>query len=167
MGQSVGHIPVAKTMSCDSGGCHAIFNGTTVVNFTGGKMGHNVVTSMRCDACHNGTYTSQGTLGAYGKVTTHIPTTITTGLDCNTCHTTTVYTALSNWLTEKMNHNGAQGGAVGGNGVYCVNCHLKGLTYLGNMQKLSHNGASTAKDCSSTSCHKPLGKKGTAYSAWN
>lgn len=167
-GKSTGHIPVG-TLSCDSGGCHAVYNGTTVISFANATMSHAVVAATRCDACHNGSYTTQGTKygGAVGKVSNHIPTTITTGLDCNTCHTTTTYTALSNWLTEKMNHNGAQGGAVGGNGVYCVTCHLSGTTYMGNMQKKSHEGASTAKDCSSSKCHKPLGSKGTTYINWN
>jgi hypothetical protein len=49
-----------------------------------------------------------------------------------------------------------------------VTCHLKGVTYFEpNAQLISHNGASTSKDCSSSSCHKPLGSKGTAYSSWD
>jgi hypothetical protein len=106
-------------------------------------------------------------LGAYGKVGNHIPTTITTGLDCTTCHTTTSYTSLANWLTERMNHNGAQGGGVGGNGTYCVTCHLKGAPYMGTMDKKSHEGTSMAKDCSKSGCHRPLGSKGTTYVIWD
>ncbi len=162
-GLSTGHIPVAG-LSCDSGGCHKVFGGA-VTSFAGAVMSHAVVTATRCDVCHNGSYTTQGTMGAQAKVSNHIPTTITGALDCTTCHTAPTYTSPTGWLQERMNHNGAQG--AGGGGVYCVNCHLRGVTYLGSMQKLSHNGASVAKDCSSTSCHRPLGRKGTPYSAWN
>lgn len=163
-GLSTGHIPTGA-ISCD--GCHAKYNGTTVTTFAPGTMQHSLVTATRCDVCHGGAYTTQGLQygGAQAKVSNHIPTTITAGLDCTTCHTAPTYTSATGWLQEKMNHNGAQG--MGAGGVYCVNCHLKGVTYLGSMQKLSHNGASVAKDCSSASCHKPLGKKGTPYSAWN
>ncbi len=162
-GLSAGHIPTG-TISC--GYCHAAFGGA-VTTFQPGTMQHAQVTGIRCDVCHNGAYTTQGLQygGAQAKVSNHIPTTITAGLDCTTCHTAPTYTSSTGWLQEKMNHNGAQG--MGAGGVYCVNCHLKGVTYLGSMQKLSHNGASVAKDCSSASCHKPLGKKGTPYSTWN
>ena len=162
-GLSTGHIPVAA-LSCD--GCHAMYNGTTVTTFAPGTMNHALVTATRCDVCHGGAYTTQGLQygGAQAKVSNHIPTTITAGLDCTTCHTSPTYTSSTGWLQEKMNHNNAQGG--GGGGVYCVNCHLSGVTYLGSMQKKSHNGASTAKDCSSSSCHKPLGRTGTAYTVW-
>ena len=63
-----------------------------------------------------------------------------------------------------MNHNNAQGGAPN----YCVTCHLSSATYLSSkIQKKNHNGASTAKDCSKSGCHRPLGTIGTAYSKWN
>ncbi|MBU1427085.1 MAG: hypothetical protein KKH12_06665, partial [Gammaproteobacteria bacterium] len=169
-GLSAGHIPLpAAAASCDSGGCHR-YTGS-VPSFAGAVMNntpaHAAVASARCDTCHNGAYTTQGTLGAYGKVGNHIPTTITTGLDCNTCHTTTSYSSLANWLTERMNHNGAQGGGVGGNGAYCVTCHLKGVTYMGTMDKKSHEGTSMSKDCSKSGCHKPLGSRGSTYVNWD
>jgi nitrate/TMAO reductase-like tetraheme cytochrome c subunit len=127
-------------------------------------MNHTLVTATRCDTCHNGSYATQGTSGAQAMVTTHIPITITSGLDCNTCHKITAAASIASmsWLTEKMNHNAAQGGGP----VYCVTCHLSGVTYLGSAQKVSHNGASTAKDCSNSSCHKPKGSKGTVYVSW-
>lgn len=163
-----GHIPLpASAASCDSGGCHTYVGGTFAGAVMNNTPGHAAVVSARCDSCHNGAYTTQGTLGAYGKVGNHIPTTITGGLDCNTCHTTTSYTSLANWLTERMNHNGAQGGGVGGNGAYCVTCHLKGVSYLGTMDKKSHEGTSMAKDCSKSGCHRPLGNTGTTYVNWN
>jgi hypothetical protein len=161
-GKTAGHIPVGA-LSCDSGGCHKVYGGA-VTSFAGATMSHTVVTATRCDTCHNGSYTTQGTIGAQAKVTNHIPTTITAGLDCNTCHRTPAYTSASGWLSETMNHNSAQGGGVP---VYCVTCHLSGVTYLGSMQKKNHNGSSSAKDCSSSSCHKPKGSKGTAYTSWN
>ncbi len=165
-GMSVGHIPTG-TISCD--GCHAIYNGTTVTSFYPGTMNHVVTTSIQCQICHNGAYTTQGiTLGAQAMVSNHIPTTITGALDCNTCHPTAPSTSVASmsWAQppEKMNHNGALGG---GAPIYCVTCHLSGNTYLGSMKKYSHNGASTAKDCSRSGCHRPLGSVGSSYSNWN
>ncbi|MBI5890458.1 MAG: hypothetical protein HZB47_07250 [Nitrosomonadales bacterium] len=159
-GVSAGHIPVAG-LSCDAGGCHKIYGGA-VTTFGGAIMSHAVVTATRCDVCHNGSYTAQGNLGALGKITNHIPTAITGTLDCTTCHTAPVYTSATGWSSERMNHNGAQGGGP----VYCVTCHLKGVTYVGSMEKKSHEGASTSKDCSSSGCHRPKGSRGTAYSKW-
>jgi len=163
-----GHVPVS--LSCDTGGCHAMYNGTTVLSFASGTLNHSVVAGSRCDSCHNGSYTSQGVYGAVAKVSNHVPTTITGSLDCNTCHTgippnSKPTSGASAWASgEKMNHNSAQGMGVP---IYCVTCHLTGSTYLGNMFKMNHNGASISKDCSSSSCHKPLGRYGTAYSKWN
>lgn len=146
-----------------------MYNGTTVTSFASGTMVHSVVAGARCDSCHNGSYTTQGVYGAVAKVSNHIPTTITGALDCTTCHTVTApntkpTSGATAWASEKMNHNGAQGGGVP---IFCVTCHLRGVTYLGNMEKMSHNGASTTKDCSSSSCHKPLGRTGTTYVNWN
>lgn len=160
-GLSPGHIPVGA-LSCDS--CHKVYGGA-VTTFAPGTMNHTVVVGTSCATCHGGAYTTQGLQygGAQAKVSNHIPTTITGALDCNTCHTAPTYTSSTGWLQEVMNHNGAVGGAPN----YCVTCHLTGVTYLGAMQKKSHNGASTAKDCSSASCHKPLGSKGITYKSWN
>jgi hypothetical protein len=162
-------LPGITSMSCDSGGCHKV-PGT--LSFAGGNLVHSLFTATRCDACHNGSLTTFGAAGAVVKVSNHIPTTITGALDCNTCHKgTPPATAAAAaggatvWATgEKMNHNGAVGG---GAPIYCVDCHLKGVTWLSKAQLLSHNGASKAKDCSSTSCHKPLGSKGTSWVKWN
>jgi len=167
-GKSAGHVPAS--MSCDTGGCHAIYNGTTVTSFAAGTLNHSVVAATPCSTCHNGSYTTQGTFGAVAKVSNHIPTTITGSLDCNTCHKGSppngkATSGAAAWgVGQQMNHNGALGG---GNPVYCVTCHLTGTTYLGRMDKKSHEGASMAKDCSSSNCHKPLGRRGTAYSNWD
>jgi predicted CXXCH cytochrome family protein len=162
-GKTAGHIPTG-VLSCDN--CHQKYNGTSVLTFLPGTMNHTVVTGTGCSICHGGAYTTQGLQygGAQAKPSNHIPTTITTGLECTTCHRAPVYTSSTGWSSEQMNHNNAQGM---GSPIYCVTCHLSGTTYLGSMQKKSHNGASVAKDCSSSSCHKPLGRTGTAYSNWN
>lgn len=164
-GKTAGHIPTGS-LSCDSGGCHQKYNGTTVLTFLPGTMQHSVVTGIGCSICHGGAYTTQGLQygGAQTKPSNHIPTTITTGLECTTCHRSPIYTSSTGWSSELMNHNNAQGM---GSPIYCVTCHLSGNTYLGSMRKFSHNGASTAKDCSSSSCHKPLGRIGTVYLNWN
>ncbi len=170
-GMSPGHIPTG-TISC--GYCHAPFGGavTTFNPGTMGSTGHAAVTSIRCYSCHNGAYTSQGLNqgGALAMPGNHIPLTITGGvggLECTTCHISPGYNTAgaAGWLPEKMNHNGASGmGAP----IYCVTCHLSGTAYLApGIIKKSHNGSSTAKDCSSASCHKPLGRFGIPYSKWN
>jgi len=167
-GKSVGHVPV--NMSCDAGGCHAMFNGTSVTSFAGGTLNHSVVAATPCSTCHNGSYTTQGTFGAVAKVTRHIPTTITGSLDCNTCHKGTPpngkpTAGAAAWsVGQRMNHNGAMGG---GNPVFCVTCHLTGTTYQGRMEKKRHEGASVAKDCSRSGCHKPLGRTGATYIRWD
>lgn len=172
------HIPIN---GLDCGLCHAAYDGVGSINFgigasTSGMyagvtkygMAHSGLTGT-CTSCHSGSYISQGIYGALPKVSNHIPTTITGSLDCTTCHktltmaTVKVVAGTSDWLAETMNHNGAQGGAPN----YCVTCHLSGVTYLGRMQKKSHNGSSTSKDCSSSGCHKPLGSKGSTYSNWD
>ncbi len=169
-GLSAGHIPTGS-ISC--GYCHAAFGGavTTFNPGTMGTTGHAAVTSLRCYSCHNGAYVSQGLQhgGALAMPGNHIPLTITGGvggLECTTCHISPGYNTagVAGWLPEKMNHNGASGM---GTPIYCVTCHLSGTAYLApGIQKKSHNGSSTAKDCSSASCHKPLGRTGTAYSTW-
>lgn len=173
------HIPI-NGIDCKQ--CHPAYDGAGSVDFSsaatagGGLVGtvtkytmNHVGLAGRCDSCHNGSsYTSQGVYGALGKVAKHIPTTITGSLDCTTCHTTLtaanikVVAGAADWQAEVMNHNGAQGGGP----VYCVTCHLSGTSYLGSMDKKSHEGTSTTKDCSRSSCHKPLGSKGTAYTKW-
>jgi hypothetical protein len=167
-GVTANHVPIGAN-SCDASGCHAL---PGAMSFSGGNLVHSLFTASRCDSCHNGSYTTFGNTGAIVKVTNHIPTTIVGAADCNTCHSkgsppntaTAAAGGAALWGTsEKMNHNNAQGGGVP---VYCVTCHLSGTTYLGSMQKKSHNGASTSKDCSSSSCHKPVGREGTAYSSW-
>jgi hypothetical protein len=178
-----GHIPIGS-VGCDQ--CHPVYDGATSINFgttsttaiggTSSKyaMKHSALAgSPRCDSCHNGSFVGQGIYGAVTKVSNHIPTTIIStaaNTDCTTCHNSftlanvTVVSGTADWVKEVMNHNSAQGGAPN----YCVTCHLSSATYLSSkIQKKNHNGASTSKDCSSSSCHKPLGKTGSAYSSWS
>jgi hypothetical protein len=185
------HIPIG---SIDCKQCHSVYDGSGSINFsttasanvalaptpTGGTvkyvMNHTGTSTTACGtSCHNGSYTSQGINGAAAttSVSNHIPTTIVGSADCGTCHKTqqtsgslvtgfAAGTSLTSWTADTMNHNNAQGGAPN----YCVTCHLSTAKYLGKMQKKSHNGASTSKDCSVSGCHKPLGSKGTSWSKW-
>ena len=178
---------IPSTMSCDNGGCHKVYNGTTVTTFAGGILPHTLFTSLRCDGCHGGLYTTFGTYGALGMVSNHIPIAMSAASismsgtvgDCNVCHkngtasiapTGAATSGATAWATETVDAN-AHGNGVytggGTGGIYCVTCHLRGVTYLApNIQQTSHNGASTSKDCSRSSCHQPLGSKGTAYTKW-
>jgi hypothetical protein len=175
---------IPSDMSCDNSGCHKVWNGTTVTTFAGGMLPHSLFTTMRCDACH-GVYPTFGTFGALGKVSNHIPTTMSAGVmsstgagDCNVCHikggasiapTGAATSGSAAWSTETVGAT-AHGCATGGGtcGVYCVTCHLSSATYLASkIQKFSHNKSSTTTDCSKSGCHKPLGSKGTAFTKWN
>ena len=85
VGRSAKHIP---TFLVDCKACH----NTSV--FTSASMSHTSVSTLRCDGCHNGLYTSYG---AEGKPRDH-PTSRTingikitvSAVDCNYtgCHTT-------------------------------------------------------------------------------
>ena len=68
------HIPTG-TLQCSN--CHA----NTAASFTTYTMSHAAVSGSRCDSCHNGSYTSQGTTGAQGTASFsgHVPT---NGQDC-------------------------------------------------------------------------------------
>ena len=56
------HIPVTATLQCSN--CHV----NTATSFTTYTMGAwpPSVNASRCDSCHNGSYTSEGTTGALG-----------------------------------------------------------------------------------------------------
>ncbi|WP_163455128.1 cytochrome c3 family protein, partial [Escherichia coli] len=61
--------------------CHS----NTAANFTSYTMNHSAVSALRCDACHNGAYGSEGSKGALGTASYpgHVPT---NSWDCATCH---------------------------------------------------------------------------------
>ena len=186
LSSDTGHIPTGS-IGCDQ--CHSVYDGVGSINFSTTasstitvsgtskyRMNHSALTAgtLCGTSCHNGSYTSQGVYGAVTKVSNHIPTAMAGATaDCTFCHTTltlatvSVVSGTADWLPETVGvtqHNGDQGGAPN----YCVTCHLSSATYLSSkIQKVSHNGASTSKDCSSSSCHKPLGGKGSSYTSWN
>jgi hypothetical protein len=159
LGKSTTHIPLtAPTAKCDS--CHK-----SQTSFaTALTMNHTVVTTMACKTCHNGSYLSEGPQGAQAKPGNHIPENqlLSGGLmDCNACHTST--TAFS---TFKMNHNSSRGNGLG----WCVGCHLRGQSYLGNMDRMAvnhRNKTPVPTDCSMSGCHIPVGTKGKAYTTWD
>jgi hypothetical protein len=161
--RAANHVPtdrVSGGTSCET--CHSASNFST---FAGTAMKHTGITN-NCAECH--THTSyQGVTPAY-KPSNHIPETefgITVNTNCELCHKSTVFTSFTSLNSSSTMHNGIQGGGTGGKG-YCVTCHLSSATYLGSMRKSRHNSASTTRDCSSSSCHKPIGREGTAYSSW-
>jgi hypothetical protein len=156
-GKTPGHIPVTgATAKCDS--CHK-----SQASFaTAVTMNHTVVTTTTCKTCHNGSFTSQGTQGALGKPTNHIPEVqLLNGaaMDCNACHTST-----ASFGTMTMNHNASQGNGAG----WCKGCHTSGTNFLGSMEKksLTHEKSTGVTDCSQSGCHRPLGNRGTPYRSW-
>jgi hypothetical protein len=163
-------VPGAAIAGATAGQCDYCHTGSyTSMSFATATMSHATTAypTMRCDVCHNGTYKAEGNVaGAQGistLITNHIPSNTNTSLsslDCGSCHTGTPVVSATGFLNEVMNHNGMQTG--------CVTCHLKGVTYLATgITRISHNGASATKDCSSSGCHKPLGSKGKPYTSWN
>ena len=157
-GKTPTHIPVPPGLAkCDS--CHR-----SQSSFATATMNHSVVTTATCKSCHNGSYVSQGTIGALAKPVNHIPEAqLLNGaaMDCKACHVGT-----TSWAGARMNHNGSLGGAAGS----CKACHASGTNFLGNMERkaLTHQTKTPpAIDCSESGCHRPLGNRGTAYTRWD
>lgn len=155
----VNHLPTSAV--CET--CHTTAN-TNPGGFAGGIMNHTGIVGG-CANCHNG----QAFAGVtpVKKSAIHIPYATMllggAGMGCEFCHSKTVFTSFTTGLVSStIMHNGSQGGGSG----TCVGCHLTGQTWSASMQKKSHNGASTAKDCSSSGCHRPRGGEGTAYLSW-
>ncbi len=159
-GKTATHIPVTTgTAKCDS--CHKSQT-SFAVSVT---MNHTVVTAAACKTCHNGSFLTAGVQGALTKPGNHIPEgQLLNGaaMDCDDCHTGTTV-----WTSVRMNHNGSQGNGSG----WCKSCHQSGTSYLGSMDKkaLAHKAKAgvVPTDCSQSGCHRPLGTKGTAYTAWD
>ena len=127
-GRSASHIPVPPASDCKT--CH-------VARAAGGgwalpaAFDHNLVTAMRCDACHNGQFDA---MGATGKGATHIPT--PTGSDCNTCHV--VRPVGGGWaLASPFNHALVTSSA-------CSTCHSGGFVASGAVGKGPTHISSTA-----------------------
>jgi hypothetical protein len=155
MYRSASHIPTAL-VECSN--CH------NTAAFKPATMSHTSVTSITCKSCHNGSYTTQGTQGALGQPSNHIPVLqLLNGasLDCNACHTSTTL-----WATQTMNHNATVGSGAG----WCKGCHLRGTNYLGHgeLMSLTHQQSNPVPlDCSQSNCHRPLGNKGSMYRKWD
>src|SRR5215470_5135131 len=161
------HVPVAG-VQCSN--CHTN-TAPSFVTYTMGVPGHTAVSASRCDACHNGSYTSEGTTGALG--TASFPGHVATnGADCKTCHTSAASTFAS-WAggtfvhaatdTNCSNcHNGTTATGlktpphIPVTGVQCSNCHTNTAasftTYTMNHASVStsrcdacHNGSYTAE----------------------
>ncbi len=127
------HIPTG-TLECSN--CH-----TSTSSFTTYKMNHAAVAASRCDSCHNGSFTSEGTSGAQAKGTGHVATTA----DCSTCHKTT-----TSWAGAAYTHQA--------NDTNCLSCH-NGTTATG-MTTPPHIPTATLQ-CSS--CHTNTAASFTSY----
>lgn len=161
LGKPANHIPyqlvaVSAGANCDT--CHK--SGYT--SWFPGRFHANVAVSSQCNTCHG-----SGAYGVTTKPANHIPVAQLlngTSMDCSACHKTTTNWAVS---VSQMNHNGSLGKGAG----WCIACHATGTNYLGNMTKmaLTHRGSAAAgkTDCSDSSCHRPLGTFGAAYTKWN
>lgn len=139
------HIPT--TAQCDA--CHTK---TTWLPLT--TYSHAGVATGTCATCHYTPYTNITVMPS-----NHIPLNVSgmPGIACSFCHSST-----TSFSVERMNHGTMQ--------TSCITCHDRSSPYLGSMEKITrgsghHNSA--GKDCSSVGCHKPLGSKGRAYSAWD
>ncbi|WP_280704335.1 hypothetical protein [Bradyrhizobium sp. BR13661] len=109
------HIPSA-TVQCSN--CHT----NTAASFVTYTMSHSAVSTMRCDACHNGSYTSEGTKGAYAT-TAYAGHVATGGRDCATCHATAASSGYVSWSGAIYSHLPTD--------TNCANCH-NGTTATGN-----------------------------------
>ena len=125
-------------------------------------MTHSAVSASRCDACHNGSYTSEGTKGALGTAS-YAGHVATTGSDCITCHASAA-TTFTSWAgaiyahqPSDTNCSSCHNGTIAtGNttpphipvtGVQCSNCHTNTaasfVTYT-----MTHSAVSASRcDC--------------------
>jgi hypothetical protein len=150
------HIPTAS-IQCSN--CHT----NTAASFTTYTMNHTAVSASRCDACHNGSYTGEGTKGAFGTASfpNHVAT---TGRDCITCHKST-----TSFAGATMDHTGITTGcarchngtiATGKPATHiattaaCESCHKSTVTFAG--ATMNHTGITTG--CAT--CHNGTSAKG-------
>ena len=138
------HIP-ATGVQCSN--CHAN-TAASFTTYTMGVTGHGSVSTSRCDACHNGSYTSQGTKGALGTASFagHVAT---NGKDCITCHASAT-SAFTSWAGGAFTHAATD--------TNCSSCH-NGTTATG-MTTPPHIPAAGVQ-CSS--CHNNTAASFTTY----
>ena len=69
-----------------------------------GRDGHTAVSASRCDSCHNGSFTGEGTKGAIGTASYpgHVAT---NGKDCVTCHASAA-SAFASWAGGQVHPRG-------------------------------------------------------------
>ena len=136
------HIPTG-TIQCSN--CHV----NTATSFTTYTMSHAAVTGARCDACHNGSYTSQGTKGAYGTAS-YAGHVATNGNDCATCHAKAVSGGYVSWAGATYVHAPTD--------TICSNCH-NGVTATG--KTTPPHIPVTGIECSN--CHTSTATSFTTY----
>ena len=107
------HIPVTG-VQCSN--CHT----NTAPSFTTYTMVHSAVSASRCDSCHNGSYTTEGTKGAAGTAS-YVNHVATSGQDCVTCHASAA-TTFTSWAGGTYTHQPSD--------TNCSTCH-NGKTALG------------------------------------
>lgn len=126
--------------------CHTSFN-----TFGFARFDH--VGATNCVSCHSGAYAGAG---IRGKSTGHVAYFGTTaGRECDACHTTRSWAstvsgqALHQYLVSPAPHDPT-----------CRSCH-------NNKNHDGDEGANASMDCSTSSCHKPVGSKGSAFTKWD
>jgi hypothetical protein len=138
------HIPVTG-VQCSS--CHTN-TAASFVTYTMGVTGHTAVSASRCDSCHNGSFTGEGTKGAQG--TASFPGHVATnGKDCVTCHTS-ASSAFASWVGGTFTHAATD--------TNCSSCH-NGTTATG--MKTPPHIPVTGVQCSS--CHTNTAASFTTY----
>ncbi|MGJ4918682.1 hypothetical protein ACQR0Y_29980, partial [Bradyrhizobium oligotrophicum] len=136
------HIPTG-TLQCSN--CHS----NTAASFTTYTMNHATVATARCDSCHNGNYTGQGTKGALG--TASYPNHVATGgADCVSCHAKAASGGFTSWGGAAFKHAATD--------TNCATCH-NGRTAMG-MTTPPHIPTGTLQ-CSN--CHTNSAASFTTY----
>ncbi|MGJ5149039.1 cytochrome c3 family protein, partial [Bradyrhizobium sp. HKCCYLRH3073] len=136
------HIPTGM-LQCSN--CHS----NTAASFATYTMNHAAVATARCDSCHNGSYTGQGTKGALG--TASYPNHVATGgADCVSCHSKAASGGFISWGGAAFKHAATD--------TSCATCH-NGKTAQG-MTTPPHIPTGTLQ-CSN--CHSNTAASFTTY----
>ena len=145
--------------------CHT----NTAASFVTYTMNHSAVSASRCDSCHNGSYTGEGTKGAQGTAS-YAGHVATTGRDCITCHASAaasftswaggVYAHQPSDTNCSSCHNGTTATGkttpphIPVTGVQCSNCHTNTaasfVTYT-----MNHSAVSAAAATPATTARTP------------